>query len=246
MFFLIGVDDTDAPGTEGTCRLAERLGLTLQQRHYGRLVSITRHMLLHHADIYYTTSNSAVCLLLDADADARRDLELTCREYLRRFSTTASDPGFALAAWKDVSPGVVSWGRQAKHIPLIRSSAIELARMHGISIAGFHGTGSGVIGALAAIGLYYSGNDGIFTWLPGLAALQGTLTLPSLLDICSIDRVENERGRRPLERDLIYLGNEPAPVLRDGKSVLLLEAVGRNDPYQWRVFTHAEIERLSS
>lgn len=246
MFFLIGVDDTDAPGTEDTSRLAERLGLTLQQRRYGRLVSITRHMLLHHPDIYYTTINSAVCLLLDADADARRDLELTCREFLRRFSTTASDPGFALATWKDVSPEIVSWGQQAKHIPLFRSSAIELARTHRISIAGFHGTGNGVIGALAAVGLYYSGNDGRFTWLPGLAAMKGTLTLPSLLNICSVDRVENERGRRPLERDLIYLGNEPAPVLRDGKSVLLLEAAGRDDPYQWRVYTRAEIEHISS
>jgi len=32
---------------------------------------------------------------------------------------------------------------------------------------------------------------------------------------------------RPLERDLIHLGNAPIPVLRDGKPVLLLEAAAR-------------------
>lgn len=245
MFFLIGIDDTDSAGSEGTCLHARRLGELIQERHHGRLISITRHQLLHHPDIYYTTTNAASCLLVDADKNARRDLELDCREFLRRFSAPASDPGFALADWRDVTPEVVTWGRQAKHLKLFRSGAIELAKLTNISCVGFHGSGSGVIGALAAIGLYFSGNDGIFTWLPGLEKLKGTLTLPVLLSTCYLDRVENSRGRRPLERDLIHLGDSPIPVLRDGKPVLLLEAATRNDPYQWRAYTREEIEKIA-
>lgn len=246
MFFLIGIDDTESASSEGTGRHACRLGELIEERRHGRLVSITRHQLLRHPDIYYTTTNSAACLLVDAVKDARRDLELTCREFLRRFSAPASDPGFALAAWPDVTPEVVTWGRQAKHLFHFRSGAIELAKMNNISCAGFHGTGVGVIGALAAIGLYYSGNDGRFIWLPGLDKLKGTLTLPLLLSTCYIDRVENFRGRRPLERDLIQLGDSPTPVLRDGKSVLLLEAAARGDTHQWRVYTREEIEKVSN
>ena len=178
MFFLIGIDDTDSASSEGTGRHACRLGELIEERRHGRLVSITRHQLLRHPDIYFTTTNSAACLLVDAVKEARRDLELTCREFLRRFSAPASDPGFALAAWPDLTPEVVTWGRQAKHLMHFRSGAIELAKMNNISCAGFHGTGVGVIGALAAIGLYYSGNDGRFIWLPGLDKLKGTLTLP--------------------------------------------------------------------
>lgn len=246
MFFLIGIDDTDSPTSEGTTLHARRLGEVIEERRHGRLVSITRHQLFRHPDIYYTTTNSSACLLVDAPKEARRDLELDCREFLRRYSAPSSDPGFALAAWRDVSPEVVTWGRQAKHIRHFRSAAIELAKLNNISCAGFHGSGSGVIGALAAIGLYFSGSDGRFTWMPGLKRLNGTLTLPVLLSMCYIDRVENFRGRRPLERDLIYLGDAPTPVLRDGKPVLLLESAARGEPYQWRVYTREEIEKISS
>jgi hypothetical protein len=246
VFFLIGIDDTDSPTSEGTTHHARRLGEVIEERKHGRLVSITRHQLFQHPDIYYTTTNSSACMLVDAPKEARRDLELDCREFLRRFSAPSSDPGFALAAWRDVSPEVVTWGRQAKHTRHFRSEAIELAKLNNISCAGFHGSGSGVIGALAAIGLYFSGNDGCFTWLPGLDRLNGTLTLPVLLSMCTIERVENFRGRRPLERDLIHLGDAPIPVLRDGKPVLLLEAAARGEPYQWRVYTREEIEKISS
>lgn len=244
MFFLIGIDDTDSATSEDTARHACRLGRLIEERRYGRLVSITQHQLLRHPEIYYTSTNTGSCLLVDAEKEARRDLELTCREFLRRTSAPASDPGFALAAWRDVSPEVVTWGRQAKHLQLFRSSAIELARLANISIAGFHGSGSGVIGALAAVGLYFSGNDGRFIWLPGLDKLKGTLTLPQLLSICYLDRVENQRGRRPLERDLVNLGDHPVPILRDGKSVLLLEASSREEPFQWRVTTRDTDEKL--
>lgn len=246
MFFLIGIDDTDSTTSEDTGRHACRLGELIQERGHGRLVSITRHQLLRHPDIYYTTANTSACLLVDATKEARRDLELTCREFLRRFSAPASDPGFALAAWRDVSPEVVNWGKQAKHLKHFRSSALELAKLNNISCAGFHGSGSGVIGALAAIGLYFSGNDGRFIWLPGLDKLNGTLTLPMLLNTCYIDRVENLRGRRPLERDLIYLGDTPTPVLRDGRVLLLLEGAGRESPHQWRVYSPEELEKIAS
>jgi hypothetical protein len=245
MFFLIGIDDTDSPTTEGTGRHACRLGELITERRQGRLVSITRHQLLRHPDIYYTTSNSAVCLLVDAATESRRDLELTCREFLRRYSAPASDPGFALAAWQDVSPEVINWGKQAKHLRHDRSDAIELAKSNRISCVGFHGTGVGVIGALAAIGLYFSGEDGRFIYLPGLDKLKGTLTLPTIKSTCHLARVENQRGRSPLERDLIDLGTSPTPILRGGKPVLLVEATPRGDPQQWRVFTCEEINKLA-
>ncbi len=128
---------------------------------------------------------------------------------------------------------------------LQRGSAVELARSHGIAVAGFHGNGSGVIGALAALGLRSSGNDGHFTWLPGLDGVKGTLTMPALLNMCAIDRVENFRGRNPLERELISLGETPTVLLRNNQSLLLLDACGRDDACQWRVYSLEELARVS-
>ncbi len=248
MFFLIGIDDTDSAsgvGNADTGALAIRLGHTIQERRFGYMLAVTRHQLLRHTDLPCTTDNSAICLLVEAGADARRDLELTCREFILRQSAPASDPGFALAAWSNLSSAIDTWGQQAKHMRLQRGTAVDLARSHGIAVAGFHGNGSGVIGALAALGLRSSGNDGHFIWLPGLDGVKGTLTMPALLNICAIDRIENFRGRNPLERELIKLGDSPTVLLRGGQSLLLLDACGRDDACQWRVYTPAELEHIS-
>ena len=248
MFFLIGIDDTDTTtgvGTEDTGALAIRLGFTLQERRFAHLLAVTRHQLLRDPVIPFTTDNSSACLLVDADTGARRDLELTCREFLLRQSAPASDPGFALAAWSNLTSAIDAWGQQAKYRRLQRGPAVELARSHGISVAGFHGNGDGVIGALAAVGLRSSGNDGHFIWLPGLEALKGRLTLPALLNLCAIDRVENFRGRNPLERDLIDLGESPTVLLRGNQSLLQLDALGRDDACQWRVCTPEELAHVS-
>ncbi len=248
MFFLIGIDDTDNPsgiGTEDTGALAIRLGQLIQERRFGYPLACTRHQLLRQDPHAPATDNCAVCLLVDADSDARRDIELTCREFILRHSAPSSDPGFALAAWNNLTSAIDTWGQQAKHMRLQRSYAVELARSHGISVAGFHGYGSGVIGALAAVGLRSSGNDGHFIWLPGLEGVKGTLTLPALLNMCAIDRVENFRGRTPLERDLINLGETPTVLLRNNQSLLLLDACGRDDACQWRVYSPEELAQVS-
>lgn len=246
MFFLVGIDDTDTATHEDTGPLAIRLGSLLQERRYASMLAVTRHRLLQHPDLPRTTSNNAVCILLDADSDRRRDIELTCREFLLRQSAPSSEPGFAFAAWNTITYAIVEYGQLARLTILKRMSAVELAKTHGIAIAGFHGRGSGVIGALAAIGLHYSGEHGRYIWLPGLARLSGVLTAPEILRICDIDRLENFRGRRPLERDRVFLGDQPTPILREGKSLLLLEAASRGDPFEWRVYTREELDRLSA
>ena len=200
MFFLIGIDDTDttaAIGADDTGALAIRLGLSIQERRFGRLLSVTRHQLLRHPDIPLTTDNNAVCLLIDADTDARRDIELTCREFLLRNSAPSSDPGFALAAWT-TSPLPSKSGDSRQNTPACSAGLRWNWRApRALPPPVFMATAIGVIGALAAVGLRSSGSDGRFIWLPGLDGVKGVLTLPALLNLCAIDRVENFRGRCP-------------------------------------------------
>ncbi len=245
MLFLIGLDDTDNNTTENTGSLAERLGFRLQERRLCQLVSITCHQLLKDPSIVYTSANQCVCLLVDADHDARRDLELACREFLLRECAPGSNAGFCLSAWTGVAPTVIAWGEQAKTTLLSRQEAISLARESNISIAGFTGSGVGVIGALAAAGLYFSGNDGRFLWLPGLHSLHGTYTFLELLNACRINRVENMRGRLPLPNHRINIGEGAYPILRDGKSLLLVEPAKKDDPYEWHTISKEKAISLS-
>jgi hypothetical protein len=245
MLFLIGLDDTDNNATENTCSLAERMGVKLQENRLCRLVSITSHQLLLDPSITYTSANQSVCLLVDADHNARRDLELACREFLLRECEPGSNAGFCLSTWSGVSPAIVAWGEQAKTALLTRREAISLARESSIAIAGFTGNGIGVIGALAAVGLYFSGNDGRFLWLPGLRNLHGIHKFIDLLNICSIGRVENMRGRRPLPNDRINVSDGAYPILRDGKSLLLVEPAKKDEPYEWLAISEKKAIQLS-
>lgn len=246
MLFLIGIDDTDNLTSGDTDSLAQRLGAKIESTHTGRMVSVTCHQLAHHPNIIPTSQNQCFCLLIDADRDTQRDIELICRTFLMHESAAASNAGFALAAWNSVTPAITAWGRQAKSVYLDRQEAMNLARDYKISIAGFTGSGQGVVGALAAVGLYYDGNDGKFTWLEGLRSLKGIFTLTKLIETCAIDRVENLRGRKPMPDDHINVSEEAYPILRDGQSLLLVEPSKKDETWEWNTISAEKLKHFSS
>jgi len=245
MFYLIGIDDTDNENAPCTGQLGWELGLVLETLGYCRLLSVTRHMLLQDHSITGNRENAAACLLIESDLEHRRDLELACRQYLLRNSAKGAEPGYALAPWSQLTPAISTWGKLAKQEALKRVDAMHLARSTGISAAGLAGTGRGVIGALAAIGLFHTGSDGRYYWLPGLRDLNGIYTVDELMTACPFDRLENRYGRRPIPRDRIFIDGWARPILRDGKALLLLEASEKGSPYEWETLNRDEVESLA-
>lgn len=245
MRFLIGIDDTDSPQTGGTGGLAFQLGRLLQERTGARLLEVTHHQLWRTPLIPCTTRNTCACLVLDGETRLRRVLELECRSFLLHQSATGANAGMALADLAQVSAAVIAWGSHAKRQALTRKAALELAHQGEVSAAGLTGNGNGVIGALAAIGLRAGGNDGRFLWLPGLCELSGILTFAQLLDRCSFGRVETMGGRTPQFDDLIDLGNWVRPLVRSGRSVLLVEESPTPEKSAWRVLHPSRIRQLS-
>ena len=66
MRYLMGIDDTDNLESRGTGHRARMLGTGLQEAGLATLHSITRHQLLVHPAIRYTSHNSSACLLVEA------------------------------------------------------------------------------------------------------------------------------------------------------------------------------------
>ena len=63
---FIGIDNTDLPDSPGTGKLVRRLGSQLEAHGQGRPLGVTRHQLLVHPSILYTSHNSAACLELES------------------------------------------------------------------------------------------------------------------------------------------------------------------------------------
>lgn len=245
MRFLIGIDDTDNLESRGTGHLARELGKTLEEHHAARLEEITRHQLLVSPLIPCTSHNSSICLVVDADRHAQNQLEIACRSFLLHHSAAGADAGLALCSWENTPSEVIDWGQRAKKEVLEKSAALEMAKRLKIPVAGLTGTGVGIIGALAAVGLYASGNDGRYLWLPGLRELCGVYTLTELLERVPFGRVETIRGRTPAFDDRIDVGDWVRPILQGGRSVLLIEEVKNHDECDWRILDKSRIEQLS-
>ena len=71
-----------------------------------------------------------------------------------------ADPGIAAVDATAVSSAVVAFGQDAKRLVLTQEQALRLARNAGLLLEPLGGTGGGVIGALAGIGLAATGSDG--------------------------------------------------------------------------------------
>ena len=177
MILLLGIDDTDNDTTRGTGHRARRLGHAIQENGLGEFRAVTRHQLLIDSRIDYTSRNSSACLVLDTTEDpvpslidlARSELEAHC----------APDPkvGICLAEPSAVDAAIQDFSQSAKRKVLSIDAAQAQSQQQKIHLERVKGSGAGVIGALAAVGLYASGNDGRYVWLPKLRDLDGSYTV---------------------------------------------------------------------
>ncbi len=243
MDFLIGIDDTDNLDSRGTGFRARTLGAALAESGLARLHSITRHQLLVHPDIRYTSHNSSACLLVDAD-DAVSVLGGFCRAFLLAESAAGSDAGLCIAARGAADDAVQAFGARAKREVLTPAEATALAVRAGLLLEGLTGDGGGVIGALAAVGLRATGDDGRCLWLPGLRELTGAQTVGDLCRTTGMEAVCTLAGRALGADAVIDLGDWARPVLRAGQLTLYVESAA-DGAGRWRVAPREVIKARS-
>jgi hypothetical protein len=245
MRFLIGLDDTDNPAGSSTGEFAIHLGQRLEELGLGKLESVTRHQLIQSPLVPCTTHNSSICLSFEGDIDRRSELEMACRSFILREYSQGADAGFAMASWAQVTAEVFTWARLAKTRVLNRMDALQTARAAGIAVAGLTGSGSGVIGALAALGLHFRGEDGRFIWLPNLNTVNGIYKYFELMDLVPFDSIETTKGKSPRPEEKINVGDWVRPILRGGRCVLLVEAEHKETTFDWHVLDAKKVRELS-
>ena len=153
---LVCIDDTDDLDSPGTGELAEAIITRIQAREWGQCSGITRHQLLVHEDIPYTSHNSAMCF----EATLRQRslvprLIAMSGDLLQAQSAPTSDPGLAVAVKEDVVdvPALIEFGLRAKRLVVHKHEAYDLASAMRVHLSEHGGSGLGVIGALAGLGL---------------------------------------------------------------------------------------------
>lgn len=227
MKLLVAIDDTDNLESVGTGELAAILSASLSEKGWGKGGDVTRHQMLVHPDIPYTSHNSAMCFPADID-DTYFDAFIDRAEtFLRQESASGSDPGLCVAEIERLSAPdeLIAFGKSAKQIVLEKENAYDLARRLGVHLSEHGGTGQGVIGALAAVGLRMTGNDGRFKGHFKINATDGIVTPLEIRRQTHVEVVKTMDGAVLEDHEKIRLGNKVKAVLLDGKSTLLVTAI---------------------
>ena len=165
---LIGLDDTDNHESPGTGNLARRISAECERRGMTAR-SVTRHQFLLDPRIPYTSHNSGACVAVEADDGPAA--AAFAYDYVAEASAEGSDPGVVVADIRCVPQAVSDFGTRATREVLEMSEAVALAQQAGLDLRELGGSGQGIIGALASIGLHAEGNNGRFIDLPGLRDL---------------------------------------------------------------------------
>src|SRR6185369_9060517 len=228
MRILVSIDDTDDLDSRGTGEIASLIAEGLQQKGWGTAGMVTRHQLLVHPDVPYTSHNSAMCFTADiVDLELERFISFA-GAFLDHECAPGSDPGLCVAQVERLEPSsdLLGFGQRAKQEVVTMQEAFDLARRLGIHLSQHGGTGQGVIGALAGAGLRLWGNDGR---MKGALQFGGKKVLPvtELLGHPHIDAVRCLEGGVPGAADLVEIGEKPKTVLLEGASVLLVSPLER-------------------
>jgi len=193
---VVGIDDTDMPGTPGTGRLARMLSGLFEEAAAGRVCGVTRHQLFEGPGVPKTSHNSAAAIVLvDADPALAESLGV---EFLLEHAAEGSDPGIAVLVGRP-SPEVLALARRTQQELVLRPEAERAAADAGIRLRGLGGTNDGVIGALAAAALRADGGDGRFVGLRGIRDLKGRMTVADILRRSGVAAVVDEATGMPLD-----------------------------------------------
>ncbi len=224
MQILISIDDTDNLESRGTGALASELAREVEEKGWGVTRFITRHQLLVHPDIPYTSHNSSMCFAAEIDETRLESIIQHAAAFLSRESAPGSDPGLCVAAVDRLTAPreLIAFGQRAKQAVLTKGEAYAAARELGVHLSEHGGTGQGVIGALAGAGLRLSGNDGRLKGELRFASPGGVISVAALCDRDDVDEVRILEGGSVDSGDLVRLGEKVKTVLVGGKSVLLV------------------------
>lgn len=227
--WLVGIDDTDNAESIGTGRLARMLAEHLEARELLTATSVTRHQLLVHPDIPYTSHNSSACIAGLSDGASRAALAEAARGFLRDHFHDGANPGLCVCAAEAVPDTLVVLGQRAQQEVLQLEEFDRILPAADLELWWDGETGQGRIGAASGVALRSTGEDGRFIALRGIRDLEGRLRAGEILARSAVESVEAEDGIALASTEVVDSRDWVRPALRAGRAVLRV----RRDGGEW-------------
>ncbi len=221
MKIFLGLDDTDILGSPGTNQIAMALATKLKELAITTKV-ILRHQLWYDASVPYTSKNGSASMQLECNSAIDfPTLGGFCKEFLLTHFVEGSDPGLCLAT-EDQARSLISQGWRTTGEWVNPAEAIEKAKVSGCLLWSIAGRDHGIVGALAAVGLAASGEQGRVVFHPsGYSEIRGMIRVEKLQEF-GIDVIE-EASEVTVSKGVVDLVKKLRPNIRGNEVVLYVE-----------------------
>lgn len=230
MKLFIAIDDTDNTTSIGTGRLSRMLAEELTRQGLVHKSRVTRHQLLVHPEIPYTSHNSSACIDAVMHACSVHEVSKIATSFLEDHFNEGANPGMCIAEQNAVPEELPPFGYRAQREVIPLDEAKSLSARLGIFTWWRGETGQGCIGAMSAVGLRSTWNDGRYIELEGIRDVGGILSVSELLERTAIERVVTLAGENLQPDAMIDTQDWVRPVLQDG--YITLEVIPVNG--HWR------------
>lgn len=249
MQILVSIDDTDNLETRiGTGEIASMIADGIEQKGWGKCERVTRHQLLVHPDIPYTSHNSSMCFRAEMDEKYIEDLKQFASAFLDEHSAPGSDPGLCIVREEQLkdSEELIAFGYRAKEEVLTKEEAYQLAEQLNIHLTEHGGTGQGIIGALAGAGLRLSGKDGRYRGKLKIKSTSDVISVGEILAQTGIDAVKTLDNGTVLDaHELVRLGETLKAVMIEGEMIMLVFSTEKpGNEVQWQTCTKSQLKQF--
>lgn len=198
MRVYVCVDDTDdLTKSTSTGTISELIAKAVVELGGKMEHGITRHQLLLHEDIDYTSHNSSMCFVADIEGVEIEQIKAEAEKILLANMAETSDPGLCFCRLDQLKKPekLIAYGKRAQNEVIQKEEAYALAKeIGGTILEEYGGTGIGVIGALAGVGLRLSGCDGTFRGKSGEEYAGETHTAAQWKKLLNLDQVLDIKG----------------------------------------------------
>ena len=221
MKIFLGLDDTDILGSPGTNQIAMALAIKLKELGITTQV-ILRHQLWYDPRVPYTSKNGSASMQLECKGPIDfQTLGGFCKEFLLTHFVEGSDPGLCLAT-EDQAKSLISHSWRTTGEWVNPAEAIEKAKVSGCLLWSIAGRDHGIVGALAAVGLAASGEQGrVVFHQSGYGEIRDHISIEKLLEFGVV--VIEESSQMLVSIGIVDLVKKLRPNIRAQKVVLYVE-----------------------